>query len=102
MPPFSSPAPRPAYPCPDSPCFAALPFTARRPGAHTTSGYRLRVLRVSDLPLHTTLDGRTFEFQLGVTLYDEAYGTFYGNTCYSLTDGFDKARAQVGGESVDW
>lgn len=30
--------------------------------------------------MHTTFDGRTFEFQLGVSLYDEAYGTFYGNT----------------------
>jgi len=46
------------------------------------SGYRLRILRVNDLPLHTTFDGRTFEFQLGVSLYDEAYGTFYGNTVY--------------------
>jgi hypothetical protein len=46
----------------------------------TTTGYRLRIMRVSDLPVHTTYDGRTFEFQLGVTLYDEAYGTFYGNT----------------------
>ena len=40
------------------------------------------MLRVNDLPLHTTFDGRTFEFQLGVSLYDEAYGTFYGNTVY--------------------
>ncbi len=46
------------------------------------TGYRLRVLRVNDLPLHTTFDGRTFEFQLGISLYDEAYGTFYGNTVY--------------------
>ena len=30
--------------------------------------------------MHTTFDGRTFEFQLGISLYDEAYGTFYGNT----------------------
>jgi nephrocystin-4 len=30
--------------------------------------------------VHTTHDGRTFEFQLGVTLYDEAHGLFYGNT----------------------
>jgi len=30
--------------------------------------------------VHTTFDGRTFEFQLGISLYDEAYGTFYGNT----------------------
>ena len=56
--------------------------------SHSTStiplGYRLRVLRVNDLPLHTTFDGRTFEFQLGVSLYDEAYGTFYGNTVYRL------------------
>jgi hypothetical protein len=29
------------------------------------------VLRINDLPLHTTFDGRTFEFQLGVSLYDE-------------------------------
>ena len=46
------------------------------------TGYRLRILRVSDLPLHTTYDGRTFEFQLGVSMYDEAYGTFYGNTVH--------------------
>jgi len=44
------------------------------------AGYRLRILRATDLPMHTTFDGRTFEFQLGVSLYDEAYGTFYGNT----------------------
>lgn len=44
------------------------------------AGYRLRILRVNDLPVHTTYDGRTFEFQLGVSLYDEAYGVFYGNT----------------------
>jgi len=44
------------------------------------AGYRLRILRVTDLPNHTTFDGRTFEFQLGVSLFDEASGTFYGNT----------------------
>lgn len=51
-------------------------------GRCSRAGYRLRILRVNDLPIHTTFDGRTFEFQLGVSLYDEAYGTFYGNTCY--------------------
>lgn len=35
---------------------------------------------MNDLPMHTTHDGRSYEFQLGVSLYDEAYGTFYGNT----------------------
>lgn len=58
-----------------------------------SQGYRLRVLRVSDLPVHTTFDGRTFEFMLGVSLYDEAYGTFYGNTVYSQGDGYDRNRA---------
>ena len=48
---------------------------------------------MNDLPIHTTYDGRTFEFQLGVSLYDEAYGTFYGNTCYSMSDGYDRNRA---------
>lgn len=57
-------------------------------------GYRLRILKVSDMPINTTFDGRTFEFQLGVSLYDEAYGTFYGNTCYSLSDTYDRGRAQ--------
>lgn len=47
---------------------------------HTPTGYRLRILRANDLPLHTTSDGLTFEFQLGISLYDEAYGAFYGNT----------------------
>ncbi len=46
------------------------------------------------MPINTTFDGRTFEFQLGVSLYDEAYGTFYGNTCYSLSDTYDRGRAQ--------
>jgi hypothetical protein len=48
-------------------------------GIHLAA-YRLRVLRVNDLPVHATPDGRSFEFQLGVTLFDEALGTFYGNT----------------------
>lgn len=48
--------------------------------AFAPTGYRLRILRVNDLPVTTTYDGRSFEFQLGVSLYDEAYGTFYGNT----------------------
>jgi hypothetical protein len=64
-------------------------------------GYRLRVLRVNDLPLHTTFDGRTFEFQLGVSLYDEAYGTFYGNTvyrCWLLT----LPRSQLLGARLTW
>ncbi|GFH23920.1 uncharacterized protein HaLaN_21615, partial [Haematococcus lacustris] len=30
---------------------------------------------------------------LGVSLYDEAYGTFYGNTVYSQGDGYDRNRA---------
>ncbi len=52
----------------------------RRGGCAWRAGYRLRILRVNDLPIHTTYDGRTFEFQLGITLYDEAYGLCYGNT----------------------
>lgn len=45
------------------------------------------------MPINTTFDGRTFEFQLSVSLYDEAYGTFYGNTCYSMCDTYDRGRA---------
>ena len=30
------------------------------------------------------LSGGGFEFQLGVSLYDESLGAFYGNTCYSM------------------
>eukprot|EP00955_Chlamydomonas_euryale_P068189 360045-Chlamydomonas_euryale.AAC.13 len=48
---------------------------------------------LQDLPLSTTYDGRTFEYQLGVSLYDEAYGTFYGNTVYSMSDAYDRGRA---------
>ncbi|GFR44041.1 hypothetical protein Agub_g5201 [Astrephomene gubernaculifera] len=60
-----------------------------------TQGYRLRILKVADMPINTTFDGRTFEFQLSVSLYDEAYGTFYGNTCYSMPDTYDRGRAQA-------
>lgn len=61
------------------------------------AGYRLRILRVNDLPMHTTYDGRTFEFQLGVSLYDEAYGTFYGNTVRErFAQGAPKANAAGG------
>ncbi|KAG2438730.1 hypothetical protein HXX76_005275 [Chlamydomonas incerta] len=67
---------------------------ANRRALPETKGYRLRILRVSDLPINTTFDGRTFEFQLSVSLYDEGYGTFYGNTCYSLSDTYDRGRAQ--------
>jgi nephrocystin-4 len=47
------------------------------------AGYRLRIQQVVDLPMKQVQD-RTFEFQLAVTLYDEALGVFYGNTCYSM------------------
>ena len=69
----------PNMPCDGSSVGADLLYTCIVPHV---PGYRLRILRVNDLPLHTTFDGRTFEFQLGVSLYDEAYGTFYGNTVY--------------------
>ncbi|PNH02424.1 hypothetical protein TSOC_011594, partial [Tetrabaena socialis] len=59
-----------------------------------TKGYRLRIIKVSDVPINATFDGRTFEFQLSVSLYDEGYGTFYGNTCYSMPDTYDRGRAQ--------
>ncbi|KXZ51260.1 hypothetical protein GPECTOR_13g747 [Gonium pectorale] len=66
---------------------------ANRRALLETQGYRLRILKVSDVPINTTFDGRTFEFQLSVSLYDEAYGTFYGNTCYSMSDTYDRGRA---------
>ena len=73
--------------------YVPIPPDANRRVLPETQGYRLRVLKISDLPLHTTFDGRTFEFQLGVSLYDEAYGTFYGNTVYSMSDAYDRNRA---------
>ncbi|GIL84279.1 hypothetical protein Vretimale_15928 [Volvox reticuliferus] len=73
--------------------YAPIPPDANRRALPETQGYRLRILKVSDMPINTTFDGRTFEFQLGVSLYDEAYGTFYGNTCYSMADTYDRGRA---------
>ncbi|GLC73822.1 hypothetical protein PLESTF_001424700 [Pleodorina starrii] len=73
--------------------YAPIPPDANRRALLETQGYRLRILKVSDMPINTTFDGRTFEFQLGVSLYDEAYGTFYGNTCYSMSDTYDRGRA---------
>eukprot|EP00775_Hariotina_reticulata_P006048 gene6048-6286_t len=38
------------------------------------------------LPLLSPVTGTFCEVQLGVSLYNEALGTFYGNTCYSQLD----------------
>lgn len=49
--------------------------------------YRLRVQNVSNLPpLSQVTAGVSYELQLGVSLYDESLGVFYGNTCYSPCD----------------
>jgi hypothetical protein len=49
------------------------------------AAYRIRVMRVQSMPFKAP-SGSTFEYQLGLSLYDEAVGSFYGNTCYSLRD----------------
>lgn len=59
------------------------------PSLHLSSEstcYRLRILSVSGLPLLSPVTGTFCEVQLGVSLYHEALGTFYGNTCYSQLD----------------
>jgi hypothetical protein len=48
--------------------------------------YRLRVMAVSGLPLLSPPSETFCQVQLGVSLYNEALGTFYGNTCYSQPD----------------
>jgi nephrocystin-4 len=55
--------------------------------------YRLRIGSISNLPqlLARTNGGSSssssnFELRLGVSLYDEAAGACYGNTCYSQAD----------------
>lgn len=66
----------------------------------SAAGYRLRVLRVTDLPMGPTAEGHSLEVQLGVSLYDEAYGAFYGTTVYSQPDAVDPGRAQQVSDSV--
>lgn len=66
--------------------YVPAPFNPTRRTLPETQGYRLRILRVSELPNQALLSGSTYEFQLGISLYDENLGAFYGSTCYSLHD----------------
>lgn len=63
--------------------YLPAPADARRHCLPHSRSYRLRVMHISGLP-RGAHEGRAFE--LGVSLYDETLGTFYGCTTYSLPD----------------
>jgi nephrocystin-4 len=69
--------------------------------------YRLRISSISNLPqlLARTNGGSSssnFELRLGVSLYDEAAGAFYGNTCYSQADAPKQQQQQHDADSCNF
>lgn len=75
-------------PIPPDPSRRVLPRTA---------GYRLRIATLNNVPMAAlpvppaaAAGGAiNFDLKLSVSLYDEALGTFYGCTCYSLPSNAD-------------
>jgi hypothetical protein len=63
--------------------------------------YRLRVLRVDNVPAPQHTSGIQYGLQLGVTLYDEALGQFYGNTCYSMVEPLQDLQQQEQGQGQE-
>ncbi|KAK9823703.1 hypothetical protein WJX72_004791 [[Myrmecia] bisecta] len=69
----------------------SVPISQRRMLAES-QGHRVRLLALSGVPMYQA-EGRTFEFRVGVTLFDKGSGQFFGNTCISTPVPFDKRKA---------
>lgn len=69
----------------------SVPLPPAKKGRRTMAesiGYRLRLLHITGLPVYA-MEGRTFDLRIGVTMFDQATGQFYGNTCYSAPISFE-------------
>lgn len=62
-------------------------------GGGASTGYRLSLLFLESLPLFQAQD-RSFDVRLGVTLYDEAAGCFFGPTAHSAAVQYDLRRSK--------
>ena len=49
------------------------------------AGYRLRIHGIKDMPVVKDNE-HSYEYQLGVTMFDEEHGAFYGNTVSGAVD----------------
>eukprot|EP00878_Enallax_costatus_P044973 GHUV01053787.1.p1 GENE.GHUV01053787.1~~GHUV01053787.1.p1 ORF type:complete len:157 (+),score=39.87 GHUV01053787.1:105-575(+) len=86
--------------------YVPAPARASRRAVPESACYRIRIQSVSNLPpINQACYDATYELQLGVSLYDEALGAFYGNTCYSpsdvLTHQHQQTAAAVAGHGAD-
>lgn len=63
----------------------ALPNPARA-ALQESACHRLRVLHVDNLPPPQLSSGVQYGLQLGVTLFDQDVGQYYGSTCWSLVE----------------
>jgi hypothetical protein len=62
-------------------------------GSGASAGYRLSLLFLESLPLFQAQD-RNFDVRLGVTLYDEAAGCFFGPTAHGAAVQYDMRRSK--------
>jgi hypothetical protein len=61
----------------------ALQSTSGRPASPSLGASLAQQQQQQPAGSHALSSGG-FEFQLGVSLYDESLGSFYGSTCYSM------------------
>jgi hypothetical protein len=66
--------------------FVPLAPTPHRMMMSEPQGFRVRLLRVNDLPARQRPHGGKYIFKLGLSFFDLATATFYGATCYSQPD----------------
>jgi nephrocystin-4 len=68
--------------------------------------YRLRIHSISNLSQllarRNADSDSNFELQLGISLFDEAAGAFYGSTCYSPADIHTQQQQQQAAASCDF